>query len=75
MQGYHAVEIVSDNDGDTYRAVYTTKFEDEVYVLHCFQKKSKKGGKTPKPDLDLIERRLRDAKLLHEASRRHEPEN
>jgi phage-related protein len=75
MQGYNTVEIVSDNDGNTYRAVYTTKFEDAVYVLHCFQKKSKKGGKTPKPDLDLIERRLRDAKLLHEASRRHEPEN
>jgi phage-related protein len=75
MQGYNAVEIVSDNEGDTFRAVYTTQFEGAVYVLHCFQKKSKKGGKTPQPDLDLIKKRLRDAKRHYEASRRHGPEN
>jgi phage-related protein len=70
MQGLNAVEIISDYDGDTFRGVYTTKFSGAVYVLHCFQKKSKKGVKTPKPDLDLIKQRLRDAKALYEASKK-----
>lgn len=52
------VEIVEDFDRDTYRAVYTIRFEDAVYVLHCFHKKSKKGVATPKSDLDLIKLRL-----------------
>jgi phage-related protein len=52
------VEMVEDFDGDTYRAVYTIRFEDAVYILHCFQKKSKKGIATPKSDLDLIKLRL-----------------
>ena len=47
-----------DHQGDTYRAVYTVKFEGYVYVLHCFQKKSKKGIATPKPDMDKIRARL-----------------
>ncbi|GMR18406.1 MAG: hypothetical protein BMS9Abin33_0817 [Gammaproteobacteria bacterium] len=47
------------------RAVYTVKFEGYVYVLHCFQKKSKKGIATPKPDMDRIRARLKDAELLH----------
>jgi phage-related protein len=75
MKGINAVEIVSDYDGDTFRGVYTTKFEDAVYVLHCFQKKSKKGAETPKPDLDLIKKRLQVAKLHYEASKKHESEN
>jgi phage-related protein len=75
MQGYNAVEIVSDYDGNAFRGVYTTKFKDAVYVLHCFQKKSKKGVETPKPDLDLIKKRLQDAKLHYEASKKHGPEN
>lgn len=75
MQGLNAVEIVSDYDGDTFRGVYTTKFSRAVYVLHCFQKKSKKGAKTPKPHLDLIKQRLRDAKALYEASKKHEEED
>jgi phage-related protein len=45
--------------------VYTVEFEGCVYVLHCFQKKSKKGSETPKPDLDLIETRLKAARELH----------
>jgi phage-related protein len=73
MKGYNAVEIVSDYDGDTFRAVYTTKFADAVYVLHCFQKKSKKGVKTPQPDLNLIKQRFRDAKTHYEGSKKHEP--
>ena len=55
------VEIVDDHDGDTYRAVYTVRFEGVVYVLHAFQKKSKSGIATPKRDLALIETRLRRA--------------
>ena len=69
MQGINAVEIVSDNDGNTFRAVYTTMFDDAVYVLHCFQKKSKTGAKTPKRELDLIQQRLGAAKRHYEASR------
>ena len=54
--------LVEDFDGDTYRAVYTIKFADVVYVLHSFQKKSKQGIATPKQDMDLIEARLKRAK-------------
>lgn len=55
------LEVVEDDDGSTYRAVYTVKFENAVYVLHCFQKKSHKGIATPKQDLDLIHDRLTQA--------------
>jgi len=61
------LEVVEDNRGDTYRAVYTVKFSGWVYVLHCFQKKSKSGIKTPKKDMDLIQTRLKAAKLDFEA--------
>jgi phage-related protein len=61
MQGLNAMEIVSDDRGNTYRCVFTTRFKDHVYVLHSFQKKSKTGIKTPKPELELIEKRLKDA--------------
>jgi phage-related protein len=63
--GGNAEEIVCDHDTNTYRAVYTLSLDGWVYVLHCFQKKSKKGIKTPKPDVDLIESRLKDARLIH----------
>lgn len=56
------LEVVEDHQGDTYRAVYTVKFAGWIYVLHCFQKKSKSGIATPKPDLDLINTRLKAAK-------------
>ena len=59
------LEIVEDHESDTYRAVYTVKFSDLVYVLHAFQKKSKKGIATPKPDVDLIKRRLQVAQEDH----------
>lgn len=58
MKGINAVEIVADDRGDTYRGVYTTKIKDTIVVLHCFQKKSKCGIATPKPDMDLIRARL-----------------
>ena len=64
--GAKTLEVVEDHQDDTYRAVYTVKFEGYVYVLHCFQKKSKKGIATPKPDMDKIRARLKDAELLHQ---------
>jgi predicted XRE-type DNA-binding protein len=59
-------EVVEDHDGETYRAVYTVRFEEVVYVLHAFQKKSPKGIKTARLDIDLVERRLRAAQQDHE---------
>ena len=53
------LEIVDNYDGDTYRTVYTVKLAGVVYVLHAFQKKSKKGIATPKKDIDLIKKRLK----------------
>ncbi|MGH7780670.1 MAG: type II toxin-antitoxin system RelE/ParE family toxin [Candidatus Binataceae bacterium] len=64
LRGFHGagvVEIFDDFDGDTFRAVYTVRFFGVVYVLHVFQKKSKKGIATPKANLDLIKLRLRYA--------------
>ena len=59
--GASVLEIVEDFGGGTWRAVYTVVVANRVYVLHFFQKKSKKGRATPKKDIDLIKRRLRDA--------------
>jgi phage-related protein len=56
------LEIVDDFDGDTFRAVYTVRFAKAVYVLHAFQKKSRRGIATPKVELDLIGRRLQRAR-------------
>jgi len=56
------LEVVEDFRSDTYRAVYTVRFGDAVYVLYCFQKKSKQGIKTPKADMDVIASRLKQAK-------------
>ena len=53
------LEVVEDDDGNTYRAVYTVKFGNAVYVLHCFQKKSHKGIKTDQRDIDLVHERLK----------------
>jgi len=61
--GAGVVEIVEDHAGNTYRAVYTIRFADRVYVLHCFQKKSKRGIQTPKADIELIGDRLKAAQL------------
>src|SRR5258708_34136124 len=62
--GSGVLELVEDYDGDTYRAVYAVRFKEAVYVLHAFQKKSKRIA-TPKSDIDLIRRRLRDAEIYH----------
>ena len=63
--GAGVLEVVSDYQSDTYRAVYTVRLEERVYVLHAFQNKSKKGSATPKADIELIRRRLRQAEELH----------
>ncbi len=56
--GRSVLEIVAPHAGDTFRAVYTVRFEDAIYVLHAFQKKSKKDVSTPQRDLELIKQRL-----------------
>ena len=61
------IEIVEDHDGDAYRAVYTVKFAKVIYVLHAFQKKSRKGIKTPQGDIELVERRLKTAEQDYKA--------
>lgn len=59
--GASVLEVVEDHMGDTYRAVYTVKIAEKIYVLHCFQKKSTKGIETPKHEMDLIRERLKAA--------------
>lgn len=64
------LEVVEDEAGNTYRAVYTVRFQNAVYVLHCFQKKSTRGIATPKPDLDLIRDRLKVAEAHTKGERK-----
>jgi phage-related protein len=59
--GAGVLEVVEDDVGGTYRAVYTVKFAEAVFVLHCFQKKNKRGIVTPKEDMDIINARLKIA--------------
>ena len=59
--GASVLEVISNGDGGTYRAVYTIRFSDAVYVLHAFQKKSKRGIATPKKEINLIKERLKAA--------------
>lgn len=63
--GAGVLEVVDDFDGETYRAVYTVKFSDALYVLHVFQKKSRKGIKTNKHDVELVKQRLKRAAEIH----------
>ena len=65
--GAGVVEVIKDFVGDTYRAVYTAQYAGFVYVLHCFQKKSKRGAETPRRDLGLIQSRLKLAQRDYEA--------
>ena len=66
--GSTMVEVKESYDGNAYRAVYSVRYADAVYVLHAFQKKSKKGIETPKADINLIEKRLKN--LIEEKERR-----
>lgn len=59
-------ELRADDKAGTYRTVFTVRFDDWVYILHSFQKKSKKGRSTEKADMDLVKRRLVEAKAKHD---------
>lgn len=63
--GAGVLELIEDDAGGTYRAVYTVRFATAIYVLHVFQKKSKRGSETPQRDIDLIKERLKRAEELH----------
>jgi len=63
--GTRVMEIVERHRTDAFRAVYTAHFAEAIYVLHVFQKKSKHGIATPKPDMELIRRRFAEAERLH----------
>lgn len=65
-EGPGILEVVKDYDGDTYRAVYTVRFADAVYVLHAFQKKSPHGVATRQSDIALIKERLKLARQDYE---------
>lgn len=66
FRGAGVLEIVDDFEGNTYRAVYTVRFQDIVYVLHVFQKKSRHGISTPRSELSLLEQRLKRAREDYE---------
>lgn len=62
--GAGLLEVVESDVGGTYRAVYTVKFSEAVFVLHCFQKKSKRGIATPKEEMDIVHARLKVAEAF-----------
>jgi len=68
--GAGVLEIVADHEGNTYRGIYTVRFEGRIYVLHAFQKKSKRGITTPKREIDLLRERLRWAEKDYESWRK-----
>lgn len=68
LKGFHGanvIEIIADDAGGTYRAVYTIEFGDVIFVLHVFQKKSKSGISTPKKEMDLVQSRLKLAEQIY----------
>lgn len=67
------LEVVEDDADGTYRAIYTIKFKEAVFVLHCFQKKSKSGTATPKRDMEIIHARLKLAEALAKEIRDGKP--
>jgi phage-related protein len=68
-EGPGVFEVVENHDGDTYRAVYTVRFEGVVYLLHAFQKKSPSGKRTAAGDVELIGERLKRAREDYESRR------
>jgi phage-related protein len=60
FEGAAVVEVRENHDGNAYRAIYTVRYADAVYVLHAFQKKSKRGAETPKSEMLVVEKRLRE---------------
>jgi phage-related protein len=73
--GAGVLEVVESDQGGTYRAVYTVRFAEAVFVLHCFQKKSKKGIATPKEDMEIIHARLKVAEAVAKDMRDDEAQN
>ena len=69
FQGAGVLEIVANLDGNAFRAVYTVRLSEAVFVLHCFQKKSKSGIATPARDMDLVRSRLKEAERINEVLR------
>jgi phage-related protein len=65
-EGPGVFELIEDHRGDTFRLAYTVRFDDAVYVLHCFQKKSPSGSRTARTDVEMIHRRLKAALLDYE---------
>src|SRR6478735_1660458 len=65
FKGAGVLEVVSDFDGNTFRAVYTVRFKAVIYVLHAFQKKAKKGIATPRFEMEKIKVRLKEAHQAH----------
>ena len=74
FSGAGVLEIIEDFSSDTYRAVYTVKFDDAVYVLHVFQKKSRRGIATPKEEIEKVKARLKMVEEMQQRKRnkRHE---
>lgn len=62
--GAGVLEIIKDDTGGTYRAIYTVQFAEAVFVLHVFQKKSKRGIETPKTEMAIIRQRLKAAAIV-----------
>lgn len=71
FSGASVLEIIENYNTDTYRACYTVRFSEAIYVLHCFQKKAKKGIQTPKKDMDLIKKRLKVAEADYRRNKEH----
>jgi phage-related protein len=72
--GAGVLELIENDAGGTYRAVYTVRYATAVYVLHVFHKKSKRGRETPQADIDLIKERLRRAEQLHTQKMKEGPQ-
>lgn len=70
LHAIDALEIPYEHDTDAFRAVYT-EFDNWIYVLHCFKKKSTQGIRTPKRDIETIRKRLKVAQLLHAKEKRN----
>ena len=66
--GRGVLELVASHDGSAYRAVYTVRLERAVYMLHAFQKRSKRGIATPRLELEMIKQRLAEAEIIDRAS-------
>jgi len=71
--GAGVLELIEDDAGGTYRAVYTVSYASAVYVLHVFQKKSKRGKQTSQRDIDLIRERLKRASEIHKMKAESKP--